>query len=159
MLWATPLAFVVHNAEEAWAFPRYLPRVQGYLPEALRAPQISIAAIHVALAIVAAAFLAAAAWATLRPESGAATWTAVLVPAIGALNAIAHVASAVLLLRGYTPGLVTALCLVAPISALALHRAWRERWLTPRGWGLLALGATLPHVPILIVLLRVAEAG
>ncbi|MGH8526480.1 MAG: HXXEE domain-containing protein, partial [Gammaproteobacteria bacterium] len=121
MLWATPLAFVVHNAEEAWTFPRYVPRVQAHLPEALRTAAIPIVGIEMALIAVTAAFLAMAAWATMRPHSALATWGALLVPALGALNALTHVGSAVFVLHGYSPGVLTAVCLVAPISGLVLR--------------------------------------
>jgi hypothetical protein len=158
-LWATPLAFVVHNAEEAWAFPRYVPRMQAYMPEAFRTAPISIAGLETALITVTAAFLAVAAWAMVRPESAVANWTALLVPAVGALNALTHIGSAAFLLHGYSPGVLTAVCLVAPISGLVLRRAWREHWLSPRRWRLLWLGAVLLHGPILIAVLRVASAG
>jgi len=159
VLWATPIAFVIHNAEEAWAFPRYAARVRAYLPEALRAAPISIAGLETALIAVTAAFLAIAVWATMRPESAVAIWTALLVPAVGALNALAHIASAAFLLHGYSPGLVTALCLLAPLSGLVLRRAWREHWLSAGRWRLLALGAVLLHGPVLLAVLRVAIAG
>jgi hypothetical protein len=159
MLWATPLAFVVHNAEEAWAFPRYVPRVQATLPETFRMAPISIAGLETALISVTAVFLAVAAWATVRPESAVAHWTALLVPGVGALNALTHIASAAFLLHGYSPGVITAVCLLAPISGLVLRRAWREHWLSPRRWRFLWLGAVLLHGPILIAVLRVAIAG
>jgi Protein of unknown function with HXXEE motif len=158
-LWATPLAFVLHNAEEAWAFPRYVPRVQTHLPEAFRSAPISVAGLETALIAVTAAFLAAAAWATVRPESALASWTALLVPAVGALNALAHMGSAAFLLHGYSPGVLTAVCLLAPISGLVLRRAWREHWLSPRRWRLLGLAAVLVHGPILIAVLLMASAG
>jgi hypothetical protein len=158
-VWATPLAFVVHNAEEAWAFPHYIPRVQAHLPDALRMASISITRLETALIAATAAFLAVALWATVRPRSDLACWSALLVPAVGALNALAHAASAAFLLHGYSPGVLTALCLVAPISGLVLRRAWREHWLSPRRWRLLGLGAVLVHGPILVAVLLIASAG
>jgi hypothetical protein len=156
-VWATPLAFAVHNAEEAWAFPRFLTRVQAHLPDALSTVPISIAALETALAVVTAGFLAIAAWAAARPASAVARWAALLVPAIGVLNALAHTSSATFLLRGYSPGVLTAVCVVAPISVLVLRRAWREHWLSPREWGLLWVTAVMLHGPILIAVLFVAS--
>ena len=158
MLWATPLAFVVHNAEEAWTFPRYLPRVQALLPEPLRGAAISIVGIETTLIAVTVAFLALAAWATRHPQSGLATWAALLVPALGALNALTHIGTAVFVLHGYSPGVVTSVFLVAPSSALVLRRAWREHWLNAWSWLLLGLGTVLIHGPILIAVLLLLRA-
>jgi hypothetical protein len=77
------------------------PRVQATLPETLRMAPISIAGLETALISVTAMFLAVAAWATVRPESAVAHWTALLVPGVGALNALTHIASAAFLLHGY----------------------------------------------------------
>jgi hypothetical protein len=73
------------------------------------------------------------------------------------LNAIWHLAIAVVLFRGYAPGLATALLLNLPFSLHLLGRAVREQWLSrPARWALVP-GAVLLHGPLLAALLLVTE--
>ena len=82
-------------------------------------------------------------------ESPRALWVFLVFEATVALNAVAHVVSAVVLFKGYGPGLATAVLINTPLAIYCLLRASRERWVSRA-----ALRATLPaalilHGPIL----------
>lgn len=63
---------------------------------------------------------------------------------------IAHVASAVLVFKGYGPGLVTALVVNAPFAWYVLRRARDDGWVSRRAWRALMFGGLLLHGPVLL---------
>ena len=154
-----PVLLAMHNAEEALFFPRYLPFVLARLPagwQAVAAP-LTTGQVWLALAVVTALGVAASAWAERRPASPAALWPVLLMQATMLVNALWHVAVAIVLFRGYAPGLVTALLLNLPFSVYLLRRAAAERWVgRPALWALLP-GAILLHGPLLATLLLATE--
>ena len=77
-----------------------------------------------------------------------------LIPAALALHN--HVVVGGWLLRGYSPGLVTALLVNAPLSYVLFKRATREQWIPSWSWWLLPPAAFLAHGPGLISLLLLA---
>ena len=121
-----------------------------------RVAAIEIADLRIALLWVTLVPILVVAWATLRPQSLAARWSALAVQAVVALNALSHVVVASWLLRGYSPGLVTALLVNAPLSYVLFKRATRERWIPSWSWWLLPPAAFLAHGPGLIGLLLLA---
>jgi hypothetical protein len=159
VLWLVPVLLAVHNAEEALFFPRYLPFVLARLPpawQAVAAP-LTTGQVWSALAVVTAVAFAVAWWAHLRPDSRTALWLLLLIQSAVLLNAVWHVAIAVVLFGGYGPGLVTAVALNLPFSLHLLRRAVREQWLSrPARWALVP-GAILLHGPLLAALLLVTE--
>ena len=134
VLWLVPILLAVHNAEEALFFPRYLPFVLARLPagwQALAAP-LTTGQVWSALAIVTAAAFAVAWWAHLRPASRAACWLLLVMQTTLLINAIWHLTIAIVLFRGYAPGLVTALILNLPFSltssgARSSSDGWADR--------------------------------
>ena len=138
-----PLILTIHNAEEAVAFHRMWPRVGALLPQPFASveAQLSVSAMFLGLAVLSllACFLAAGV--LLRPQWKAGWWLLLALECAMGINVIAHVVSALLIFRGYAPGLVTALALNAPFAWYCLARAWRERWVLycSVGFGLLAL--------------------
>ncbi len=159
VLWLVPLLLAAHNAEEAFFFPRYLPFVLARLPagwQAVAAP-LTTGQVWIALAIVTAVAFAAAWWAHARPGSRGARWLLLLIQSAMLVNAIWHGGVAVVLFRGYAPGLVTALLLNLPFSLYLLRRAVVERWLSPPALWALAPGAVLLHGPLLAVLMLATE--
>lgn len=154
-----PLLLALHNAEEGLFFPRYLPFVLVRLPAGWRAVAGPVTAgqVWLALAVVTALGVAATAWAVRRPASPAALWTVLLLQTTMLVNALWHVAAAIVLFRGYAPGVVTALLLNLPFSVYLLRRAAAERWVgRPALWALLP-GALALHGPLLSTLLLATE--
>ena len=147
-----PLFLTIHNAEEAVAFRSYLPRVATLLPSPIEAvaTRITYPTMLVALAVVSALAILVALVAARHPSSPRALWVLLALEATVGLNVIAHIASALVLFRGYAPGLVTAILVNAPFAVVCFRRAARERWVSAA-----ALWATIPaavvlHGPVLV---------
>jgi TRAP-type C4-dicarboxylate transport system permease large subunit len=159
VLWLVPILLAAHSAEEALFFPRYLPFVLARLPagwQALAAPLTS-GQVWSALAFLPAAAFAVAWWADRRPQSHAPRWLLLLIQSTALVNAIWHLAIAVILFGGYAPGLVTALLLNLPFSVYLLRRAVLEQWVgRPALWALVP-GALVLHGPLLAALLLATE--
>jgi hypothetical protein len=155
VLWLIPGALALHNLEEGITFPRYLPLVRERLPGAARpiAARLDGDRLVVALVLVTVLALLVTVWAVLRPRSLAARWSALAVQAVVALNVASHVVVSIVLLRGYGPGLVTALAVNAPLSVHLFRRARSEHWIAPWSWWLLLPTAFVIHGPGLLALL------
>jgi hypothetical protein len=63
------------------------------------------------------------------------------------LNAAWHVAAALVLFKGYAPGVATAVALNLPLSLLVLRRAMTEQWLGRRALRALVAAALALHLP------------
>lgn len=72
------------------------------------------------------------------------------------VNVVSHVGSAVFL-RGYAPGLATALALNLPFSIYLLRRAIAERWVSRRTLAPLVIVAVLVHGPGIAGLMWIAS--
>lgn len=146
---------LLHNIEEAIAMPEVLPRVQARLAAALPgAPAVSHGEFVAALVLVTAPPFLVAVLGDLRRKGGAASYFLLLVQAVLLLNAASHVAAAIAL-RGYAPGLATALAVNLPFALLLLRLAWRERWHGRGALVALAPLALVVHGPLLVALLWV----
>lgn len=156
MLWLIPAALAIHNVEEAITIPRYLPLARERLPEfaGAIAGQLEASTLQRALVWVTLLAVVVIAWAACRPESVLARWCALALQSVVALNVVSHAIVSVAFLRGYAPGLVTALALNAPFSIHLFGRARRERWIPSWSWWLLPPAAVLLHGPGLLGLLR-----
>ncbi|AHG88908.1 HXXEE motif-containing protein [Gemmatirosa kalamazoonensis] len=148
----------LHNAEEALTFGHYLPAVRARVPPVLAPLAASITERQLLVALGAATVVPVAVvlWAERRPRSGGARWLALLVAAVLLVNVASHVAAAVVVLRGYSPGLVTALALNLPGCAWLLWRAARERWVSPGAFAALLPAAFVVHGPLLLGLIALA---
>jgi hypothetical protein len=151
VVWLIPALLTLHNAEEAFALRSALPRLRSALSEPFAAAAARLTYPVVVKALVALSILtfAVAALVVARPSSRAALWLLLALEAAVGINAIAHVASA-LVFRGYTPGLASAVLINAPFAVYCLRRGRREHWLSQA-----ALCATLPaglvlHGPVLV---------
>jgi hypothetical protein len=150
--WLALALFTLHNVEEALAFRTYLPRMSSLLPEPFAgiAAQLSYSAMLIALVVVTTLALLVALAVATRPQSSRALWALLTLQAVLALNVVAHVLTALIVFRGYSPGLATAVLVNAPFAIYCFRRAHREQWVSPA-----ALRATVPaalvlHGPILI---------
>ena len=149
-----PAVLALHNTEEALTIPAALHFLRTRLPAwAPRwAEQIGYTDYLAGLLIVTIVGLFVGAWASLRPQSRAARWTLLLLQAVLLLNVFAHLGSAALL-RGYSPGLATALLLNLPLSLYVFHRALREEWVSRSALLALVPAALVVHGPVLVGLL------
>lgn len=114
--WGLLAAWTVHDAEELATMSRFSRKSPAWLPE--------LDQTHVTTAIGLMGGLVAAASAAGARTGGRSRFYQAVLVGFG-FHAVSHVASAVVL-RRYTPGLVTAPLVVAPFSLLAV-RALRAR--------------------------------
>lgn len=151
MLWLIPVFQALHNAEEALTFPEAVPGLPERLPGALRpiVAEITVERLRAALLIATVVPLGLVVWARLRPRSAAALWAALLTQAVVALNVVWHLAAALFVARGYSPGLLTALGVNLPFSIYLFARARREAWLSERALAALLPAALIVHGPVL----------
>ena len=150
------LAFALHNIEEAIAAPRMLDLMQSRGPGSLRALYSGIDAseLRISLLILTTMGLLVIMTAARSPTRPIGSYVMLVFAAFIGLNALAHVALTVAF-RAYMPGLLTALVLTLPISALLLARGRREHWVSsPAFWTVLPV-AVLIHGPVLAGLFRV----
>jgi hypothetical protein len=153
-----PALLTVHNLEEALTFQRWLPVIEARVPITLQPwiQEISPESLQGALLVVTLVPWALALWCARRPSNAVAIWFILLIQTVVALNACWHVLVAGIILRGYSPGLVTAVALNVPFSMALLRRATRERWCSPRALMALLPAALFVHGPLLTVLLYLA---
>jgi hypothetical protein len=152
VVWLVPALLALHNAEEALALRAGLPWLRTPLPEPLAAAAAGVTypAVVQALTVLSVLAFGLAALVAARPTSRAALWLLLALEAAVGINAVAHLASAALVFRGYGPGLATGVLINAPFAVYCMRRARRDRWLSPA-----ALRATLPaavllHGPVLL---------
>ena len=155
ILWLIPAFLLLHNAEEAIAFRRYLPQIVERLSRWSPGMIIHISYLQMLLALTLATLipLALVAWAVRRPDQTCALWFALLVQAVVLLNVFSHLAAALFVMRGYSPGLLTAVLINLPFSLYLLRRAASEQWLSHRALWLTAPAAIFVHGPLLLGLI------
>ena len=154
VLWLVPLCMAAHNLEEALLMRTALPEVNVLVaasPVGFLAP-ISYPQFLIALGVVTMLPYLFVALGGLRCVSKLAVKLLVLVQITMLLNVIFHVGAA-LALRGYAPGLLTALFLNLPFSIWLLRRARRDKWIAPGVQSYFGLLALLLHGPALVALL------
>jgi hypothetical protein len=148
-IWLLPLVLALHNLEEGVFFPRYVPRVLGGLPAGVRdwIGPVSLREMGVALGLATVIPLGFSLWATVRPGSRTALWLVLAMWSTLLLNAVWHVAAALVLFGGYAPGVATAVGLNLPLSVLVLRRAATEQWFSRCARWALAPAAVAFHLP------------
>jgi hypothetical protein len=146
-----PTLLTLHNLEEALTFPRWLPMIRAHLGAPLQGwfADVAPARMQVALAIVTAVAWAVALWSVRRSSNVTATWLLLLVQAVVLLNIVWHILVAAVVLRGYTPGLVTAAFVNLPFSIYVFQLAIRDRWCSARALVALIPAALAVHGPVL----------
>jgi hypothetical protein len=162
VLWLIPAFLALHNAEEALAFRRYLPLISRRLPAAIaRQIDIGYPQLLAALALATLIPILLIAWVARRPDDPRRLWWAVLLQMVVLLNVASHLVAAVFVMRGYSPGLATALAINLPFSIHLLRRAMRERWVSRRALGLAIPAAIFVHGPLIagLILLAASASG
>lgn len=152
-----PVLITVHNAEEALAMPAALGVLSTRLPAQLASIIPTYSQFLAALAIV--TVLPWLIWLlgiARRETRSGIILLLLLVQMVMLVNVASHVAAAVFL-RGYAPGVVTALALNLPFSIYLLRRAMREGWISRRTLIVLMLAAVLIHGPGILGLMWIGE--
>jgi hypothetical protein len=131
------LAFVIalHNAEEAVTADAYLPRVREIIERipALRNSGVvppSLPRLYVALIVVTLVPAVLIAWATTGRDSLVKRQIVAFIAAALLWNVFLPHLSAILMLRGYAPGSLTALAVNLPFCVYFFRRSSRDGMLT-----------------------------
>jgi hypothetical protein len=143
-LWLFPLTATLHNLEEAIWLPSWSAHA-GRFQFPVTASAFRFAIVVLTVLAYSLTYLAArrgGRWLDVT----ACFWLATLINVI-----FPHVLASVLV-RGYSPGVVTAIALILPTDTYLLRRALREKRVTPRRLGLTA-ALFLPSLALSIPLL------
>ncbi|HMA94215.1 MAG TPA: HXXEE domain-containing protein [Polyangiaceae bacterium] len=142
-----PVAFLVHNAEEALTIPAMLPQVQSKLASVLGpSPQLPSPVQYYAtlLTLTLAAF---AVWLAAHWRESLC-YGLIVLQATLTLNIVNHVSAAVIL-RGYSPGLITSVTVEVAASVVVFSSLKRGSWLSRTQWVLLPVLALVLHGPVM----------
>jgi hypothetical protein len=164
-LWLLPLSWVVHDLEEVLVRDRWMHGREGTLRALADRSRIAgrVIAIHstptrefvVAALAVGSLLFAMTAVATQRPTG---VWGLLFAVFLGGyfLHAFLHVGQSVLL-RGYTPGVVTAVGVVVPVSAYLYRLLFETGILDGRLAILTALLGIVVFFPVVLGAHRLAS--
>ena len=147
LLWLVPLLLTIHNLEEALVMPAFIEKRNASVPGSMREiiPPVTYKQFLISLLIITVIpYLVALLWLNRR-------WAVYLLvgfQVVMLINVCAHTLMA-LFLRGYAPGLLTALAINLPFSVYLLRRAVREKWMSGKAvaW-MFPLGLVI-HGPVL----------
>jgi hypothetical protein len=151
--WGLLIAWVVHDTEELLATPRFAPRaaatVRRRFPRlpAAASRMMDIGATRMAVAILLIGVLVAVAAEEGARTGGRSPFFQVVLAGFG-IHAVFHV-GATLATRGYTPGIVTAVVVVAPFSVWAWLQLQRVGLID--GYGPLLLLVGLVSIPVSLI--------
>lgn len=149
-LWLVPLLLTLHDAEEALTTPKFHERTALAMPGPIGAAIAAIAPqqfVGALLIVTLVPYVAALAGNLERPRSPAVV-VLLAIQSCVLVNVFWHLAAAVIV-RGYTPGLLTAVAVNLPFSIYLLRCAWNQRWATRKQLaGFLVLGLALHALPI-----------
>ena len=121
LLWSIPLSVLIHNLEE-------YPRIVAYARR--HGVPLNRRQMGIAFALATVLPLPITAAATKRPTTRR-LHLALAIPALMAANAGTHLAQT-LVLRDYSPGVITGVGVNVPLACYLYVRTMRERRLTPR---------------------------
>jgi hypothetical protein len=126
--WLFPIAVTLHNAEEAIWMPGW---GAGHLAQWWVRPPGATEIRAALVVLTVAAFVATCLSVRRGPESVWAYLTFGYIIAMLANVLVPHVPAAIVV-RGYAPGVVTAVLINLPVMSLLAVRMVRERWVS--GW-------------------------
>lgn len=150
LLWLVPILLTIHNLEEALLMPAFLEKRNASIPSSLREiiPPVTYRQFLIALIIITIIPYAIALFLNYR-------WGVYLLvgfQVVMLINVFAHLMTAIFL-KGYGPGLVTALVINLPFSLYLLRRVLIERWMSKRAVALMFPVGLLIHGPALMGLM------
>lgn len=143
-VWASPGIFLVHDLEEWFVLPRWLPTAVDRLPILLRDRIPGPDAYAVAFLLPFGLHVSASWGFARRPRARATALFFATVVAARLWNVPLHTAQA-LLLGGYVPGVVTVWIVVAPFAAWLLARLYGDGWLKRGRLAVVAVAGVLLH--------------
>ena len=156
LIWLVPILASIHNLEEAMSIPAFLQGADSAFPKfiteafsTLTRSQLLSALLIVTVIPYILAFLA---WSEPVPR-----WGFYLLCGFQAamlINVFAHIAMAVAV-RGYAPGVVTAMLINLPFSVYLFYKASVEHWLNRNKLMLVGAIGILLHLvglPALLIL-------
>lgn len=157
LFWLVPVLFAIHNLEEGTLMEGYLPAARAIMPVRLRrlVGRCTYRQFVALLVFVTLVPFLIAVFGNLAIPHSAAGYALLAIQATLLLNVASHVAAAIML-RGYSPGLVTAVLVNLPFSLWLIALAWQEHWYSVPALIALAPLALVLHGPVLLGLLRVA---
>jgi hypothetical protein len=147
LLWLVPIFLTIHNLEEALLMPAFIEKRNASVPGSMREiiPPVTYKQFLTALVIITVIpYLIALFWLN-RP------WAVYLLTGLQAvmlINVCAHTLMA-LFLRGYAPGLITAVVINLPFSLYLMKRAVSEKWMSRKAVALMFPIGLLVHGPVL----------
>ena len=155
-IWAAPVVFLLHDAEELMTVAPWLREHGRELPPVVQ-PFMGVTTRQFALAIMVllAGIVAAAAHGAWRAKRGGRSLPFLLVAGMLVGNGLTHLAQAAIF-RGYTPGVLTALLLVLPYGYLLGEQLRADGLVTRRSWAAaIAVGMVLQAPVAALVLVAV----
>lgn len=154
LLWLVPVLLTLHNLEEALFMPAFIEKRNASVPGGLRelVPPVTYGQFLIALVIITVIPLLVA---LLWMGRGWAVYFLVGFQVVMLLNVFAHLMMA-LLLKGYAPGLVTALVFNLPFSLYLVKRAVAGRWMSVRAVVLMFPIGLVLHGPGIAALMLLA---
>lgn len=152
VIWAFPVAFLIHDGEEVLTAERFWREHRDRLPlpgGITRRGKITTAAIGVGVGyefiLVCLTSLLAAR--SRRPGRAMNLFTAAL--AVLFLNVFTHLGQTAWL-RAYTPGVVTAPLVALPYTLYAFHRLFQAGLITPRSFARAMAAGALLGIPLVL---------
>lgn len=148
LLWSVPLVFVLHDAEEILTMERWTTAHRDALPEVVR-PFLPIPTGEFTLSVllILAALLILSFLDVLRLRAGKPVAWSLLAAATLVANALTHPLQA-LVMRGYTPGVVSAVVLGVPYGAWLWRQGVHGGWLNVRRAALLLVTGLVLQAPV-----------
>jgi hypothetical protein len=152
-IWAGPVAFVIHDAEEIATIERWLEMHAAQLPPIVQ-PLIGITTRRFAAAVVLllVGFTLAAAHGARRAHRHLPSIPFLLVAGAFAANGATHLAQAAYF-GGYTPGVLSAILIVLPYSVGLGRSLSRNGIVTRRTFAAAVVAGALLQVPIALLAL------
>jgi len=159
--WIGFAVILLHNLEEAITAPRWIAAHAQELQARFgleRTPAANAGVFYTSLTVLTIVILLWIAAASRARERSFGVYSLVFLFAVFFCNAlIPHIAGAVLL-RGYVPGVVTAALLVIPFVTSWSIRAFREGWVSTRGFLVTVAVAVVFYAVAVGPLLGLADA-
>lgn len=147
LLWLVPIFLTIHNLEEAIVMPAFLATRNAAVPGSLRQliPPVTYKQFLTALIIITIIpYLIALFWLSRKW----AVYVLLGFQVVMLINVFAHVMMA-LFLKGYAPGVATALLINLPFSVYLLRRALVEKWVSRKAAVLMFPIGLVIHGPAL----------